>query len=74
MSDMWGKKQGNNPNLDGTESLVSATVQAEQEYAAAQRQEQQAEEVVRMLTTTRLRNGFAPAIEASIRRKLGGQT
>lgn len=74
MSAMWGKKHRTNPDLDGSVSLVSATVQAEQEYIAAQRQEQQAEEVVKMLTTTRLRNGFAPAIEASIRRKLGGQT
>ena len=71
---MWARKKLVDSGVAPDASLITARFQAEQELVAAHKQAQEAEEVVKHLTRTRLRNGFAPAIEASIRRKLGGQT
>ena len=52
----------------------AALVHAVDVHRAAQEQRAEAVQVVSELRRVNLRNGFAPAIEASIIRKLGGAT
>jgi hypothetical protein len=54
-------------------SLASAAIDhAIEAHQAAQAQATQAQRIVSELKRVNIRNGFAPAIEASVIRKLGG--
>lgn len=73
---MWLRRKRRQPlpELEPVDhSMSSAAIDdAVQAHRAAQEQATQAREVVADLQRVNLRNGFAPAIEASIIQRLGG--
>lgn len=77
---MWFRRKRSSPPVipapDPVDhSLADAAIESAVEaHAAAQMQATQAREVVAELRRVNLRNGFAPAIESTIIRRLGGAT
>lgn len=73
----WFKRsQPQAPQLNhpDPEPLAKDLAEADQMHVIAERQAHTAAIAVRDLRQVNIRNGFAPAIEASIIRKLGGAT
>ncbi|QSZ49421.1 hypothetical protein AYX22_14110 [Arthrobacter sp. D5-1] len=64
------------PQLEPVDHTLAeaALEQAVDAHMAAQEQRAEATQVVTDLREVNIRNGFAPAIEAQIMRKLGGAT